>query len=195
MRMQRLSCVSCATIADVMANEKLTFKRVAMRAVSVLVCAAGGAASAYSLLIQFQEVGNIMASVCWFAGLFSLVGGISGYAVTCLGRKGKKHTWAAIVAGLVLGCLHLRTDASGLAHRRLHRHHLCVRAGNLALYLAFHFEARRPRRCLSGIAVPPCRLARLRLSSAKRRPSPISAFTMRRMRADRRPRRNPVHAP
>lgn len=101
--MQRLSCVSCATIADVMANEKLTFKRVAMRAVSVLVCAAGGAASAYSLLIQFQEVGNIMASVCWFAGLFSLVGGISGYAVTCLGRKGKKHTWAAIVAGLVLG--------------------------------------------------------------------------------------------
>ncbi len=73
-----------------------------MRAVSVLVCAAGAAASAYSLIIQFQEVGNIMASVCWFSGLFSLVAGISGYAVTCLGRKGRKRTWAAVLAGLAL---------------------------------------------------------------------------------------------
>ncbi len=92
-----------------------------MRAVSVLVCAVGCAASAYSLLIQFHEVGNIMASVCWFAGLLSLVGGISGYAVTCLGQKGEKHTWTAIAVGFVLSvgafiyaesALTLRTVAS-----------------------------------------------------------------------------------
>ncbi len=133
----------CATIARVMANGKLTFKRAAMRAVSVLVCAAGGAACAYSLLIQFNEVGNIMASVCWFAGLFSLVGGISGYAVTCLGQKGEKRTWAAVAAGLCLGAAAFVYARSSLAlHTVASIAIICV-CVQVALLFIWHFILKR----------------------------------------------------
>ena len=86
-------------------KEKLGFARAAFRAVSVLACAVGAAACAYSLVLQFRETADIRASVCWFSGLFSLVGGIAGYATTSLGRKGPRHTWVAFAVGIALAAL------------------------------------------------------------------------------------------
>ncbi len=76
---------------------------IVMRIISLCSCAIGGSASIYSLLIQFAETGNIAASVCWFAGLFALIGGISGYAVTNLGKREKRNTWGAVCIAFILG--------------------------------------------------------------------------------------------
>ena len=126
-----------------MENEKLTFKRAAMRAVSVIACAVGGAASAYSLLIQLQEVGNIMASVCWFSGLFSLVGGISGYAVTCLGRKGRRRTWIAVLAGAVLGAAAFAWMRASLSLQTVVSVAIICVCVQVVLLFAWHFVLKR----------------------------------------------------
>ena len=83
-------------------REKLGFVRAAFRVVSVLACAVGAAACAYSFVLQFRETTDIRSSICWFSGLFSLVGGIAGYATTSLGRKGPRRTWIAFAVGIVL---------------------------------------------------------------------------------------------
>ena len=81
----------------------LRVSTVIMRIISVCSCAFGASASVYSLLIQFNETGNIQASICWFAGLFALIAGISGYAVTNLEKRKKNYTWVAVCVAFVLG--------------------------------------------------------------------------------------------
>ena len=88
-------------------NEEPTYQKlhptqIFTRVVSVLVTGVGASVCAYSLTMQVQDIGNFMVSVCWFAGLFAVVLGLAGYAVTCNKKKYKSYLAPAIAVGLLL---------------------------------------------------------------------------------------------
>lgn len=81
----------------------LTFKQIAMRIISVVVCGIGVAACVYSLTMQVAEVGAVMASIVWFAGLAAVVASLAGYVVTCDPGKRRGYAPLAAICILVIG--------------------------------------------------------------------------------------------
>lgn len=74
----------------------LTPKQIIVRIISIIVCGVGASACAYSLTIQVAEVGAMMASFVWFAGLGAVVAALAGYTVTC--DPGKKKGYVPLAA-------------------------------------------------------------------------------------------------
>lgn len=86
-----------------MENEyKLKKRQVLTRIVSVIIAGIGGSACGYSLLLQVQEIGTIIASLTWFSGLSAVVFALAGYAVSCDPGKGKTYIPVAVVCGVIL---------------------------------------------------------------------------------------------
>lgn len=86
-----------------MENEyRLSARQVLTRIISVIVAGVGGAACGFSLLMQVQETGTLIASVTWFSGLAAVVFALAGYAVSCDPGKGKAGIPAAVVVGLAI---------------------------------------------------------------------------------------------
>lgn len=86
-----------------MENEyRLKKRQVLTRIVSVIVASIGGAGCGYSLLLQVEEIGTVIASVTWFSGMAALVLALAGYAVSCDPGKGKSYVRPAVIVGVVL---------------------------------------------------------------------------------------------
>lgn len=86
-----------------MENEyRLTKKQVLTRIISVIVAGIGGSACGFSLLIQVQEIGTLIASITWFSGLIAVVFALAGYAVSCDPGRGKSYIPVAVCIGAVL---------------------------------------------------------------------------------------------
>jgi predicted membrane channel-forming protein YqfA (hemolysin III family) len=83
-------------------ERKHTPRQILMRVLSVLACAAGTGGCAYSLTMQVADSGTVLASVTWFTGLFAVVFGIAGYAVTTNPRNRKSHLKPAVACVVVL---------------------------------------------------------------------------------------------
>ena len=86
-----------------MDNEyRLSARQILTRTISVIVAGVGGSACGFSLLMQVQEIGTIIASITWFSGLLAVVFALAGYAVSCDPGKGKSYIPLAVVIGAVL---------------------------------------------------------------------------------------------
>lgn len=86
-----------------MDNEyRLSKRQVLTRIISVIVAGVGGSACGFSLLMQVQEIGTIIASITWFSGLSAVVFALAGYAVSCDPGKGKSYIPLAVVIGAIL---------------------------------------------------------------------------------------------
>lgn len=86
-----------------MENEyRLSKRQILTRIISVLIAGVGGSACGYSLLMQVQEIGTVIASITWFSGLAAVVFALAGYAVSCDPGKGKSYIPVAVIIGLVL---------------------------------------------------------------------------------------------
>lgn len=81
---------------------RLSPRQVLTRIISVIVAGIGGSACGYSLLLQVQEIGTIIASVTWFSGLAAVVFALAGYAVSCDPGRGKSYIPIAAICGGVL---------------------------------------------------------------------------------------------
>ena len=56
-----------------MDNEyRLSARQILTRIISVIVAGVGGSACGFSLLMQVQEIGTIIASITWFSGLLAV---------------------------------------------------------------------------------------------------------------------------
>lgn len=83
-----------------MDNEyRLSARQILTRIISVIVAGVGGSACGFSLLMQVQEIGTIIASITWFSGLLAVVFALAGYAVSCDPGKGKSYIPLAVVIG------------------------------------------------------------------------------------------------
>ena len=86
-----------------MSNEyRLSARQVLTRIISVIVAGVGGSACGFSLLMQVQEIGTVIASITWFSGLSAVVFALAGYAVSCDPGKGKTYIPLAVVIGAIL---------------------------------------------------------------------------------------------
>lgn len=86
-----------------MSNEyRLSARQILTRIISVIVAGVGGSACGFSLLMQVQEIGTIIASITWFSGLSAVVFALAGYAVSCDPGKGKTYIPLAVVIGAIL---------------------------------------------------------------------------------------------
>lgn len=86
-----------------MDNEyRLSARQILTRIISVIVAGVGGSACGFSLLMQVQEIGTIIASITWSSGLLAVVFALAGYAVSCDPGKGKSYIPLAVVIGAVL---------------------------------------------------------------------------------------------
>lgn len=86
-----------------MSNEyRLSKRQILTRIISVIVAGIGGSACGFSLLMQVQEIGTVIASVTWFSGLSAVVFALAGYAVSCDPGKGKSYIPLAVVIGAIL---------------------------------------------------------------------------------------------
>lgn len=86
-----------------MSNEyRLSKRQILTRIISVIVAGIGGSACGFSLLMQVQEIGTIIASITWFSGLSAVVFALAGYAVSCDPGKGKSYIPLAVVIGGIL---------------------------------------------------------------------------------------------
>ena len=83
-------------------EHQLTTKQILTRIVSIIVAGVGGSACGFSLTLQVQEIGTIIASITWFSGLFAVVFALAGYAVSCDPGKGKSWIPAAATIIIVL---------------------------------------------------------------------------------------------
>lgn len=81
---------------------RLSPRQVLTRIISVIIAGVGGSACGYSLLLQVQEIGTIIASITWFSGLAAVVFALAGYAVSCDPGKGKSYIPIAVICGVVL---------------------------------------------------------------------------------------------
>lgn len=81
---------------------RLKKRQVLTRIVSVLVAGIGGSACVFSLLMQVQEIGTLVASAVWFSGLAAVVFALAGYAVSCDPGRGNAHIPTAVAVGIVL---------------------------------------------------------------------------------------------
>ena len=86
-----------------MDNEyRLSARQILTRIISVIVAGVGGSACGFSLLMQVQEIGTVIASITWFSGLSAVVFALAGYAVSCDPGKGKTYIPLAVVIGAIL---------------------------------------------------------------------------------------------
>lgn len=86
-----------------MSNEyRLSARQILTRIISVIVAGVGGSACGFSLLMQVQEIGTVIASITWFSGLSAVVFALAGYAVSCDPGKGKTYIPFAVVIGAIL---------------------------------------------------------------------------------------------
>ena len=86
-----------------MSNEyRLSARQIITRIISVIVAGIGGSACGFSLLMQVQEIGTVIASITWFSGLAAVVFALAGYAVSCDPGKGKSYIPLAVVIGAIL---------------------------------------------------------------------------------------------
>ncbi len=86
-----------------MSNEyRLSARQILTRIISVIVAGVGGSACGFSLLMQVQEIGTVIASITWFSGLSAVVFALAGYAVSCDPGKGKTYIPLAVVIGAIL---------------------------------------------------------------------------------------------
>ena len=86
-----------------MSNEyRLLARQILTRIISVIVAGVGGSACGFSLLMQVQEIGTVIASITWFSGLSAVVFALAGYAVSCDPGKGKTYIPLAVVIGAIL---------------------------------------------------------------------------------------------
>lgn len=86
-----------------MNNEyRLSARQILTRIISVIVAGVGGSACGFSLLMQVQEIGTLIASITWFSGLSAVVFALAGYAVSCDPGKGKTYIPLAVVIGAIL---------------------------------------------------------------------------------------------
>lgn len=86
-----------------MSNEyRLSARQILTRVISVIVAGVGGSACGFSLLMQVQEIGTVIASITWFSGLSAVVFALAGYAVSCDPGKGKTYIPLAVVIGAIL---------------------------------------------------------------------------------------------
>lgn len=127
-----------------MDNEyRLSARQILTRIISVIVAGVGGSACGFSLLMQVQEIGTIIASITWFSGLLAVVFALSGYAVSCDPGKGKSYIPLAIVIGAVLVI-----TGSALARIYLYAHMVIVIALIAAavegvVLIIYHFILKR----------------------------------------------------
>lgn len=127
-----------------MDNEyRLSARQILTRIISVIVAGVGGSACGFSLLMQVQEIGTIIASITWFSGLLAVVFALSGYAVSCDPGKGKSYIPLAVVIGAVLVI-----TGSALAHIYLYAHMVIVIALIAAavegvVLIIYHFILKR----------------------------------------------------
>ena len=85
-----------------MSNEyRLSARQILTRIISVIVAGVGGSACGFSLLMQVQEIGTVIASITWFSGLSAVVFALAGYAVSCDPGKGKTYIPLAVVIGAI----------------------------------------------------------------------------------------------
>ena len=86
-----------------MSNEyRLSARQILTRIISGIVAGVGGSACGFSLLMQVQEIGTVIASITWFSGLSAVVFALAGYAVSCDPGKGKTYIPLAVVIGAIL---------------------------------------------------------------------------------------------
>lgn len=86
-----------------MDNEyRLSARQILTRIISVIVAGVGGSACGFSLLMQVQEIGTLIASITWFSGLSAVVFALAGYAASCDPGKGKSYIPLAVCIGAVL---------------------------------------------------------------------------------------------
>lgn len=127
-----------------MDNEyRLSARQILTRIISVIVAGVGGSACGFSLLMQVQEIGTIIASITWFSGLLAVVFALSGYAVSCDPGKGKSYIPLAVVIGAVLVI-----TGSALARIYLYAHMVIVIALIAAavegvMLIIYHFILKR----------------------------------------------------
>lgn len=127
-----------------MDNEyRLSARQILTRIISVIVAGVGGSACGFSLLMQVQEIGAIIASITWFSGLLAVVFALSGYAVSCDPGKGKSYIPLAVVIGAVLVI-----TGSALARIYLYAHMVIVIALIAAavegvVLIIYHFILKR----------------------------------------------------
>lgn len=127
-----------------MDNEyRLSARQILTRIISVIVAGVGGSACGFSLLMQVQEIGTIIASITWFSGLLAVVFALSGYAVSCDPGKGKSYIPRAVVIGAVLVI-----TGSALARIYLYAHMVIVIALIAAavegvVLIIYHFILKR----------------------------------------------------
>lgn len=127
-----------------MDNEyRLSARQILTRIISVIVAGVGGSACGFSLLMQVQEIGTIIASITWFSGLLAVVFALSGYAVSCDPGKGKSYIPLAVVIGAVLVI-----TGSALARIYLYAHMVIVIALIAAavedvVLIIYHFILKR----------------------------------------------------
>ena len=125
-----------------MDNEyRLSARQILTRIISVIVAGVGGSACGFSLLMQVQEIGTIIASITWFSGLLAVVFALSGYAVSCDPGKGKSYIPLAVGAVLVI-------TGSALARIYLYAHMVIVIALIAAavegvVLIIYHFILKR----------------------------------------------------
>lgn len=127
-----------------MDNEyRLSARQILTRIISVIVAGVGGSACGFSLLMQVQEIGTIIASITWFSGWLAVVFALSGYAVSCDPGKGKSYIPLAVVIGAVLVI-----TGSALARIYLYAHMVIVIALIAAavegvVLIIYHFILKR----------------------------------------------------
>lgn len=87
---------------DMNTEYHLTPKQIIVRIISVIVCGVGVSVCLFSLTLQVAEVGTMLASVMWFAGLAAVVTALAGYTVTCDPGKKKGYVPLAVVCVFVI---------------------------------------------------------------------------------------------
>ena len=117
----------------------LTAKQVIVRILSVLVCGVGAAACVYSLSLQVEEVGTMMASMTWFSGLGAVVLALAGYAVTCDPGKGKSRVPLAACCIVVLAAVFAVLALTYLYDMLVVNIALCAAAVQAIVLVVYHF--------------------------------------------------------
>jgi hypothetical protein len=89
-----------------MENEyHLKAHQVIIRILAIIVCGIAAGGCAYSLTLQVQEVGTLMASLTWFSSLLAAVFAMAGYASSCDPGKGKSYVAFAVVCIAIIGAI------------------------------------------------------------------------------------------
>lgn len=133
-------------MSDMDEEYKLSAGQVLTRILSVIIIGVGGSACGFSLMMQVQETGTLLASVTWFSGLSAVVFALAGYAVSCDPGKGRSYIPAAATVALILV-----VTGSVLSHIYLYAHMMILIAliaaaveGVVLVIYHFVFKRRDP---------------------------------------------------